>query len=98
MSGEAASGGNGAVGAGGGGAVAPAPAAPSSSLAPPIAEAKANIEAMMGDPGSPYWQGSDTASAAEIQASYRDTLRGELAGQPDAVGPEHQVDLDLPRG
>ena len=77
---------------------APAPAVPSTSLSPALAEAKASISKMIGDPSSPYWRDSADGSttARGLQAKYADIIRAELAGEADYVGPAPGVDADLP--
>lgn len=73
-------------------------AAPSTSLTPELAEAKALIESQIGNPDSPYNRDSvdGTTTARGVQAKYADLVRAELAGQSDYVGPPGGVDLDLP--
>jgi hypothetical protein len=78
------------------GASLPVPVAPASSLQGDAAASKAVIEGWIGDPQSPYWRGSDGASAASIRSTYQDLLRGELQGAAGPVGPADEVDVDLP--
>jgi hypothetical protein len=69
----------------------PAPAAaPVSSLAPAALETKGKLEADMANPEGDYWR------YPRNQAQYRDLCRAELAGQAEAVGPEHGIDDDHP--
>jgi len=76
----------------------PAPAAPSTSLTPALAEAKASIESSIGDPNSSYWKDSadGTTTARGVRAKYRDLIAGELAGEKGYLGPPGGVDLDIP--
>jgi len=75
-----------------GGAPAPVP----TSLSADAAQAKAGLEALMGDRESAYWRGSEEAPASSFQAFYADLVRGELQGATDAVGVPHGPDADLP--
>jgi hypothetical protein len=68
-------------------------------LAPEAAAAKANIQPLIGNPDSAYWRGDEArgVTAAELQQEYQDILRAELVGEPHKVGPDHVVDIDMPR-
>jgi hypothetical protein len=72
------------------------PAVPASSLQGDAAASKAVIEGWIGDPQSPYWRGSEGASAASVRSTYRDLIRGELQGAAGPIGPANEIDVDVP--